>query len=101
MAVVQLKKDNFKELVGGSKPVLIDFYATWCGPCKMLSPIIDEIAGEKSGEIVVCRADVDEETELAAAFGVSVIPTLVVMKGGKVSRMATGYMPKNEVLALL
>ena len=101
MAVTQLGKDNFDKVVSGSAaPVLIDFYADWCGPCHMLAPIIDEIAAER-GDVHVCRVNVDEENELAARFGVSAIPMLVVMRGGKTDKTAVGYMPKEQVLALL
>ena len=101
MAVTQLGKDNFDAVISESeKPVLIDFYADWCGPCHMLAPIIDEIASER-GDVRVCRVNVDEENELAARFGVSAIPMLVVMRGGKPDKTAVGYMPKEQVLELL
>ena len=101
MTVTQLGKDNFDAIVsGGEKPVLIDFYADWCGPCHMLAPIVDEIAAERE-DVRVCRVNVDEENELAARFGVSAIPMLVVMRGGKPGKTAVGYMPKEQVLALL
>ena len=101
MAVTQLDKDNFDAVVSGSEtPVLIDFYADWCGPCHMLAPIVDEIAAER-GDVRVCRVNVDEENELAARFGVSAIPMLVVMRDGKPAKTAVGYMPKEQVLALL
>lgn len=102
MAVTQLGKDNFEEVVNGSSvPVLIDFYATWCGPCKMLSPVIEEIAEENSEGLCVCRVDVDLESALAAEFRISVVPTLVVLKDGKVTNVATGYMSKSDVLSLI
>ena len=101
MAVTQLGKDNFDAVVSASDvPVLIDFYADWCGPCHMLAPIIDEIAAERE-DVRACRVNVDEENELAARFGVSAIPMLVVMRGGKPHKTAVGYMPKEQVLALL
>lgn len=102
MAVKQLTAANFDEVVNGSAvPVLIDFYATWCGPCRMLSPIIEEIDGECGGKLTVCRVDVDEEGALAARFGINAVPTLIVMKNGQVSNMAAGYMPKNRALAMI
>lgn len=102
MAVKQLTAANFDEAVNGSGvPVLIDFYATWCGPCKMLSPVIEEIADESGDKLAVCRVDVDEEGALAARFGINAVPTLIVMKNGEVSSMAAGYMPKNRVLAMI
>ncbi len=82
MAVIRLTKENFQaEVMQADKPVLIDFYADWCGPCQMVSPIVDEIAGERS-DIKVCKVNVDEQMELAQSFGVSSIPTLVVISGG-------------------
>lgn len=102
MAVKQLTNASFDEVVNGSeKPVLIDFYATWCGPCKMLSPIIEEISDEQADKLTVCSVDVDRENALAARFGVSAVPTLVVMKNGEVTNMSAGYMPKDRVLALI
>lgn len=102
MAVQQLTTVNFDEVTGSCDvPVLIDFYATWCGPCRMLSPVIEEIAEEADGRFKVCRVDVDMENALAARFGISAVPTLVVIKNGEVANVATGYMPKNSVLALI
>ena len=101
MAVTVVTKDNFEtEVVKASQTVLIDFWASWCGPCKMLSPIVDEISEERT-DIKVCKINVDEQPELAAAFRVESIPTLVVMKDGKAVNGAVGYMEKSRVLALL
>ncbi len=101
MAVTVITKDNFDaEVVKASQTVLIDFWASWCGPCKMLSPIVDEISEERT-DIKVCKVNVDEQPELAAAFQVESIPTLVVMKDGKAVNGAVGYMEKSRVLALL
>ena len=83
------------------KPVLIDFWATWCGPCKMLSPVIAEIAKEYDGKVKVGKVNVDEQPELAAAFDVSSIPTVVVMKNGKIANLSVGYRPIEEIEALL
>lgn len=102
MAEIKLTKDNFeKEVKNSDLPVLIDFWATWCGPCMMLSPIIEEVAKETEGKVKVCKVNVDEERELAGAFSIASIPTLVVMKEGKVVNSAVGYRNKEQVLALL
>jgi thioredoxin 1 len=101
MSVVTITKDNFEEeILKSDKPVLIDFWASWCGPCRMVSPVVDEIAGEKS-DVKVCKINVDEQRELAAAFNIMSIPTLVVMKEGKVTNSAMGARPKKQILALL
>lgn len=100
MSVLKVNKSNFETVKNSNKPVLLDFYADWCGPCRMVSPLVDEIAEEKS-ECLVGKINVDEEPELAQAFGVSSIPTLVVMKGGKIVNQSVGAIPKEQILALL
>ena len=101
MSVININKNNFQEVVMHSdKPVLLDFWASWCGPCRMVSPIVDEIAAERS-DIKVGKINVDEQPELAAQFGVMSIPTLVVMKNGKVVNQAVGTRPKAQILAML
>ena len=101
MAVVTNTKDNFNaEVLHSEKPVLLDFWATWCGPCRMLSPIVDEVA-EEHGDIKVGKVNVDEQPELAAEFGVMSIPTLLVFKNGKLVNQSVGARPKSGVLALL
>ena len=101
MAILTITKDNFsKEVMESTQPVLLDFWANWCGPCRMLSPIIDEI-GEETAGIKVGKVNVDEQRELAAQFGVMGIPTLAVMKGGKVVNSSVGVRPKEQILALL
>ncbi|MCR5755737.1 MAG: thioredoxin [Acetatifactor sp.] len=101
MSALALTRDNFeKEAVKSDKPVLIDFWASWCGPCRMVSPVIDEIAQERS-DIKVCKVNVDEQPELASAFNVMSIPTLVVMKDGKVSERAVGARPKADILRMI
>ena len=101
MAVVQITKDNFKTLVQeSSKPVLLDFWAVWCGPCKMIAPLLTQIAEERE-DVVIGKVDVDSEMELAMQFGVASIPTLVVIKNGTPAGKAVGYMPKASVLKLL
>ena len=100
MSVFHANKDNFAELRASDKPVLIDFYADWCGPCRMVAPIISEIADENS-DIVVAKVNVDNEPELASEFGVFSIPTLVVMKDGKVASRSAGARPKAQILAMV
>ena len=100
MAVKHVTQSDFHELLNESRPVLVDFYATWCGPCKMLSPVLDRLALEH-GEYVFAKVNVDEESELAEQFGVASIPTLVVLKDGKEVRRALGAMPAARVLSLL
>lgn len=101
MSVITITKDNFKQEVSGSaKPVLLDFWAAWCGPCRMVAPTVEEIAGERS-DIKVGKVNVDEQPDLAAQFGVMSIPTLIVMKEGKVAAKTVGAVPKEEILAML
>ena len=100
MAVVKVNKNNFDSIKNSQKTVLLDFYADWCGPCMMVSPIIDGIAEERR-DIVVGKVNGDASPELAGEFGVYSIPTLVVLKGGKVHRQVSGARPKEAILALL
>jgi thioredoxin 1 len=101
MSVINLTDLNFEqEVMQSDKPVLIDFFATWCGPCTMVSPLVDEIAQQRS-DIKVCKVDVDDQGELASRFGVSSIPMLVVMKNGKISAQSVGAMPKEKILELV
>lgn len=100
MSVIKVTKDNFSEIKASEKTVLLDFYADWCGPCRMVSPIVDEIAEERE-DILVGKINVDEEGELALTFGVTSIPTLVVMKGGETVKQAAGARPKAAILAML
>jgi thioredoxin 1 len=100
MSVLNVTKNNFSEIQNSKKTVLLDFYADWCGPCQMVSPIVHEIA-EENPNILVGKINVDNEPELAAAFSVSSIPLLVVIKDGKVVNHAVGAMPKNSILEML
>ena len=101
MSAVNITKNNFhEEILNADKPVLLDFWASWCGPCRMVAPTIEEIANERS-DIKVCKVNVDEQPELAGRFGIMSIPTLVVMKDGKVTNQAMGARPKSQILALL
>ena len=100
MSVKSVNKANFEEIKRSEKPVLLDFYADWCGPCRMVSPIVDEIAEERD-DIVVGKINVDAEPELAEAFGVISIPTLVVLKDGQIVNRVSGARPKAQILSLL
>ena len=101
MAVITITKENYEsEVVQSDKPVLLDFWATWCGPCRMVSPIVDEIAEERD-DIKVGKINVDEQGELAQKFRIISIPTLVVMKNGEIANKAVGAMPKADILNLL
>ena len=101
MSVFHITQDNFQqEVLNSDKPVLLDFWASWCGPCRMVGPIIDEIAGEHP-EIKVGKINVDEQQELAAAFKIMSIPTLMVVKDGKVINQAMGVRPKDQILSML
>ena len=101
MSVIHINQENFEQLVMQSeKPVLLDFWAPWCGPCRMVSPILDEIARERE-DIVVGKINVDEEPELAGRFRVMSIPTLAAIRGGKVAAQASGARPKSAILAML
>ena len=101
MSVLKITKDNFeKEVVNAPVPVLLDFYADWCGPCRMVSPIVDAIAEERT-DIRVGKINVDEEPALAQAFGVVSIPMLAVVKEGKIARTAVGARPKEAILSLI
>ena len=100
MSVITVTKDNYASVTAENSLVLLDFWAVWCGPCKMIAPILAEIAEERE-DVVIGKVDVDSEMELAMQFGVSSIPTLVVIKNGQPVNKAVGYMPKEKILALL
>ena len=102
MAELTITKDNFqKEVLESDIPVLVDFWATWCGPCQMLAPTIEEIAAECEGKIKVGKVNVDDEPELAMNFGIMSIPTLIVFENGEVKNKTMGLQPKESIMALL
>ena len=100
MSVMEINKFNFNTVKNSEKTVLLDFYADWCGPCRMVAPIVHNIAEERD-DVLVGKINVDEEQAIAAAFGVVSIPTLVVMKNGKIVRQATGARSKHQILTML
>ena len=102
MAELTITQHNFEqEVLLAKEPVLVDFWATWCGPCRMLAPVIEEIANEYAGKVKVGKVNVDDERELALEYGVSSIPTVMVFQNGEVKETSVGYRPKEEIEQLL
>ena len=102
MSEVAITKDNFEtEVLNSDIPVVVDFWATWCGPCRMLGPVIAEIAEEYSGKVKVCKINVDDEHELAMKFGVLSIPTVIRFENGKAASKSVGYLPKEQLVNAL
>ena len=102
MAEITLTSANFEtEVLKSDIPVLVDFWASWCGPCRMLAPVIEEIAGEYKGKVKVGKVNVDDEPALANMFGIESIPTVMVFKGGKLVNTSLGYRPKEQITAML
>lgn len=100
MSVLNITKNNFqREVLESEKPVLVDFWASWCGPCRMVGPIIDEIANERK-DIKVCKVNVEEEEELASAFRIRSVPTLIAVKDGKVVNQSMGVRQKEQILSM-
>ncbi len=100
MSVLKVTKENFSDVKNSEKTVLLDFYADWCGPCRMVGPIVEEIA-EENPQFLIGKVNVDEEQELAQAFGVMSIPTLVVLRNGEIVTRSTGAKPKSQILSML
>lgn len=101
MSVLHINHESFEKIIAqNGKTVLVDFWATWCGPCRMIVPVLEEVAKERP-DVTVCKVDVDEERELALEYGVSSIPTLLVFRDGKVVNQSIGAMPKERILAML
>lgn len=102
MSVLTIDSNNFEaEVLNSELPVLVDFWATWCGPCRMMSPVVDEIAQEKAGQLKVGKINVDDQPGLASQFGVMSIPTLILFKNGKAVQQSVGLKPKGDILAML
>lgn len=101
MSAININKNNFQnEVISSDKPVLLDFWASWCGPCRIMVPIVEEIANERS-DIKVGKVNVDEQPELASMFGIVSIPTIVLIKNGKIVQQMSGARPKNAILEML
>ena len=100
MALIHITKDNFKEVISGEKPVLVDFFATWCGPCKMLSPILEQLADEVD-KVDIAKCDIDECMEIAQEFNIMSVPTLIMFKEGDEVTRAVGFRQKTQLLELI
>ncbi len=101
MAVLHLNQEGFDKLIAGGQLTLVDFWATWCGPCKMLAPVIEELAAQYDGKVTVAKVDVDEEQDLAARYGVMSIPTVVLFQNGQEAERLVGFLPKERYEEIL
>jgi len=99
--MIVITNENVAEVISSNKAVMIDFWATWCGPCKMLSPTVDELAGEYEGKVAVAKCNIDDAEQVAVDFGVAVIPTLIFIKNGQIVDRMVGFVPKEEIVARL
>lgn len=101
MATVKVTDADFGNLLQGDKPVLVDFWATWCGPCKMMAPVLEEVSNDAEEKLVVAKLDVDENPNTAAQYGIMSIPTMIVFKNGQPVKQLVGYMPKSQLMSQL
>lgn len=99
--ITELTSDTFKDAVAGDTPVLVDFWAPWCGPCKAIAPILDELSVELAGKVKICKVNVDENDTISAQYGIRAIPTMLVFKGGEVAEQIVGMLPKDALKAKL
>ena len=100
MAIIHVDKDFAQEVLESKVPVLVDFWAPWCGPCKMLAPVLEEVDSELDGKVKICKVNVDEASQLAVSYGVMSIPTLILFEGGEIQNRSVGFVTKEKILEL-